>query len=157
MNPPLPIDSIIAVVDYLDEHERSDFRETPAADRPSTSTGTSLSFAAGSAATAERSGSRGDAIRAPCSPAARAAKGRGATAACGFFGASGDRLRLTSFSPPVRFPLPTPSAALRPARETAPATPAASPPGSLDARGLDGLRLGGWGRRSLSRLDGARG
>ena len=34
MNPPLPIDSIIAVVDYLDEHERSDFRETPAADRP---------------------------------------------------------------------------------------------------------------------------
>ena len=34
MKPPLPVDSIIAVVDYLDEHERSDFRGTPAEDRP---------------------------------------------------------------------------------------------------------------------------
>ena len=34
MTPSLPVDSIIAVVDYLDEYERSDYRGTAPEDRP---------------------------------------------------------------------------------------------------------------------------
>ena len=34
LRPAIPIDSFIAAVEYLDEQERSDFRATPAADRP---------------------------------------------------------------------------------------------------------------------------